>query len=169
MVPLFVLLLIGFLFAFFGGVDALHEFLGGEIVVMGTSTRSPEFQVFLGGAIVFLEFAIILFSMLDHVIDTLRETIRPLARLIPLGAFLASIYQTFTPIVRDLVARSTGTATAETVYIARAVENGTLSQGILLTLGTMILFLLANRILGTENAEIRALRAELAKYRRVLK
>jgi hypothetical protein len=54
-------------------------------------------------------------------------------------------------------------------YIATAVENGSLTEGILLTLGTMLLFILATRALSSESAEVRALRAELAKYRKVLK
>ena len=171
MVKLLVLLLFVFLFAFFGGMDAIHQNLlgGGGIRIMGTSTKSPEFQAFLGGGVVFLEFAIILFSMLDRIVDTIRETIKPLARLIPLGAFLTAIYQTFTPIVQGIANRGVGAANTETAYIANAVADGSLSQGALFTLGTMILFLLANRVFGAENPEVRALRAELAKYRRALR
>ncbi len=169
MVGLFVILLTVFLLAFFGGMDQLHELLGGQINIMGTTTGSPEFQVFLGGAIAFLEFVIILFSMLDRIIDTLRETVKPLARLVPLGAFITVIYQTFAPIFQDFASRGMGAAGTDSTYIAQAVSNGTLSQGILLTLGTMLLFLLANRIFGGESDEVRALKAELAKYRKVRK
>jgi len=167
MVAIFVLLLIGFLVAFFGGTELLNEFVGGQVQIMGTSLDSPAVQVFLGGGIIFLEFVIILFAMLDRIVDTIKEVIKPLAKLIPLGAFLTSIYQTFEPIVKSFLPKEiVGAAGNNPGYIAQAVQDGTLSRGILLTLGTMILFLLANRALRPESEEVKALKAELAKARR---
>lgn len=167
---IFVLLLIVFLVAFFGGIDALNQYLGGEVQILGTSLKSPEVQVFLGGGIVLFEFIIILFSMLDRIIDTIKEVIRPVAKLIPLGAFLTAIYQTFEPIIKSFLPEQVvGAAGNNPGYIAQAVNDGTLTQGILLTLGTMILFLLAGRALRPDNAEVKRLQAELARTRRALR
>ena len=161
-----VLLLIIFLAAFFG-LDILPQFLGGtEIEVMGVrvaSLNNPTLQLALGGAVVFLQFAIIIFSMLGHIGDTIRETIKPVARLFLLGAFLASAYYMFEPIVAPILFEQ------QPPNVAAVVEDDTLKIGILLTLGTMMLFLAANRTLRTESEEIKALRRELARYRRVLK
>ncbi|MCB0209070.1 MAG: hypothetical protein KDJ52_07065 [Anaerolineae bacterium] len=166
MVNIFVLLLIFFLAAFFG-VDLLPQFLGGtQIEVMGVRVASldnPNLQVILGGAVVFLQFAIIIFSMLGHIGDTIRETIKPVARLFLLGAFLASAYYMFEPIIGPVLFEQ------QPLDVAAIVTGDTLKVGILLTLGTMILFLMANRNLRTESEEIKALRRELARYRRVLK
>ena len=163
-----VLLLIIFLAAFFG-LDILPQFLGGnDLQVMDTridvsSLNNPTLQLALGGAVVFLQFAIIIFSMLGHIGDTIRETIKPVARLFLLGAFLASAYYMFEPIVAPVLFEQ------QPPNVAAVVEDDTLKIGILLTLGTMMLFLAANRTLRTESEEIKALRRELARYRRVLK
>lgn len=166
MVRLLVLLLIIFLVAFFGK-DIFAQISGGhDIEVMGTvvgSLDDKNVEIFLGSAIAFLEFAIILFAMLHRIADTIREIIKPIARLVPLGAFVASIYTTFKPIVENILFANDGTA------VASVVDSSSFTIGILLTLGTMLLFLMANRILGEESAEVRALRAELAKYRRALR
>lgn len=177
---LFVLLLIIFLVAFFGGIEAFADFYRdyvnqqGDVRILGllslTSLTSPEFKVFLGGGIVFLEFVIILFSMLDRIVDTIKEIIRPVAKLIPLGAFLTAIYQTFKPIVESLLPQEVvGAAGNNPGYIAQAVRDGSLTTGILLTLGTMILFILAGRALRPENEEVKKLQAELARTRRALR
>lgn len=167
MVVLFVILLIGFLATFFG-IDIYTEIIGGsDIEVMGTtvgSLKDENVKIFLGGAIAFLEFAIVLFSMLQRIADTIREVIKPVARLLPLGAFLTAIYTTFEPIVSKFFV-----ASESDVDVAAVVNSSSFSFGILLTLGTMLLFLLANRILGGDSAEIRALRAENAKIRRLLR
>ena len=165
MVRLFVLLLIIFLIVFFG-LDIITEVFGSEIQVMDTtvgSLKDKNVEIFLGGAIAFLEFAVILFSMLHRIADTIREIIKPIARLVPLGGFLASIYMTFKPIADNIFSGG------DSASVAAIVDSGSFSFGILLTLGTMLLFLVANRILGEESAEVRALRAELAKYRRALR
>ena len=167
---LFVLLLIVFLAAFFGGIDALNTYMGGDVQILGTSLKSPAVQVFLGGGIVFLEFIIILFSMLDRIVDTIKEVIRPVAKLIPLGAFLTAIYQTFEPIVKSFFPQQiVGAAGNNPGYIVQAVNDGSLTRGILLTLGTMILFILAGRALRPDNAEVRKLQAELARTRKALR
>ncbi|MCB0163893.1 MAG: hypothetical protein KDI79_06700 [Anaerolineae bacterium] len=160
------LLLIIFLIAFFG-LDLMPQILGGtEIEVMGVrvaSLSNPNLKLLLGGAVVFLQFAIILFSMLGHIGDTIRETIKPMARLFLLGAFLASAYYMFQPIVAPVLFEG------QPPNVAAVINDDTLKIGIMLTLGTMILFLMANRTLRTESEEVKALKRELARYRRVLK
>lgn len=171
MVGIFVVLLIIFLTAFFG-LDQYASAMGAEdlrIRYLGISLLSPEFRVFLGLGIVFLEFAVILFSMLDRIVDTVRETIKPLARLIPLVAFLTASYQTFAPILRNSVIIEDAGPAVQTNYLFNVVNDSGFRAGILLTLFTMILFLLANRALRSESDEVKALRAELAKYRRLMR
>jgi hypothetical protein len=119
--------------------------------------QSTEFRAFLGIAILICEFIIILFAMLYGVADTLRDIIRPLARLIPLGLFLLAIYRTFVPIF---------TSEDPVAYLTTAAADGTLTRTILFSLGTMLLFVLANRALGGETSKIKSLEAELAKHRR---
>lgn len=167
---LFVLLLIVFLVAFFGGISAFNNFMGGDVKILGISLTSPEVQVFLGVGIVFLQFAIILFFMLDLIVDTIKEVIKPVAKLIPLGAFLTAGYQTFAPIVKSfLPTEVVGAAGNNPGYIVQAVNDGSLTTGIFLTLGTMILFILASRALRPDNEEVRKLQAELARTRRALR
>lgn len=175
MIGIFVVLLVIFLAAFFGleqyvnavgARDLSVQYLG---VDLGISVLSPTFRAFLGLGIVFFEFAIILFSMLDRIVDTVRETIKPLARLIPLIAFLIASYQTFAPFLLNSVTVEDAGPAIQTNELFEVVNSSGFSAGILLTLFTMILFLLANRALRSENAEVKALRAEVAKYRRLLR
>jgi hypothetical protein len=167
MVVVFILLLIAVLATFFG-IDIYTEIAGGsDIEVMGAtvaSLKDENVKILLGSAIAFLEFAIVLFAMLQRIADTIREVIKPVARLLPLGAFLTTIYTTFEPIVTSFFF-----AADSDVDVAAVVNSSSFSFGILLTLGTMLLFLLANSILGGDNAEIKALRAENAKIRRLLR
>jgi hypothetical protein len=142
------------------------------MLVMNTynlqSLQSTEFRAFLGIAIIVCEFVIILFSMLFHIADTLRDVIKPLARLIPLGLFVLAIYRTFAPLFTAfLPTEITGAAeTSAIAYLTEAAANGTLTQTILFSLGSMLLFVLANQALGGETSRIRTLEAELAKLRR---
>ena len=171
----FVLLLLFFLASFFG----LEYF---DVEIFGTTVRTAltdygislsAVRVFLGIGIAFCEMAIIALSMLDRIGDTIKETIRPLMRLIPLGAFLTAIWNTFSPIIFSLlpagVAQAFGTAKNEG-YITQAVNNGTFSEGVILTLATMLFFILTTYALGRhrDSAEVRALRAELAKYKKLV-
>jgi len=163
---LYIFILIGFLISFFSP-NILEKLAGGDIQIMGFSLQSPELKAFLAGGIVFLEFSIILFAMLDRIVDTIREIIRPIAKLLPLVAFLTSTYQTFGPLVKSFLPQSVVGPTGNNPdYITIAVADGSFSRGILLTLGTMLLFLLANRALMSESEEVRALKAELKKARK---
>ncbi len=171
-----VLLLLGFLAAYFGfPVISLvfTEVTGSEVRVMGSSleqlTQDPRVQVFLGGGIILIQFAIILFSMLDRIANTIREIIKPVARLIPLAAFGVAAYQTFEPLISGLLNPNFVAEGADTAALASAVESGAITRAVLITLGTMILFLLSNRLMSAESEEVKRLRAELARTRRALR
>jgi hypothetical protein len=168
-----VVLLIVFLTAFFG-IDRFVDWFAGDaqdaqIKYLEIPLSSPQIRIFLGLGTVFLEFAIILFSMLDRIVDTIRETIKPLARLIPLGAFLISIYQTFAPLLTNSVSMEGAGPAVRTSNLVNIVNDNSFSEGILLTVFTMLLFLVADRALRSESEEVKALKAELAKYRRALR
>lgn len=169
MVRLFVLLLLLF-FGIYIGLDILRvtqrDVMVGDISAQ--SLQSAQFRAFLGIAIIICEFVIILFSMLFHIADTLRDVIKPLARLIPLGLFVLAIYRTFSPLLTVfLPTEVTGAAQENAMnYMTMAATDGTLTQTILFSLGSMLLFVLANRALGGENPEIKALKAEVARLRR---
>jgi hypothetical protein len=171
MVRAFVLLLLLFFGAYIG-LEILRA-TQQDMLVMGTynlqSLQSTEFRAFLGIAIIICEFIIILFSMLFHIADTLRDVIKPMARLVPLGLFVLAIYRTFAPILSSFLPTEI-TVAAETdpiAYLTAAAADGTLTRTILFSLGSMLLFVLANRALGAESSELRALKAEVAKLRRV--
>ena len=169
MVSFFVLMLIVFLGLFYGP-DLYTNATGTQIQVAGVSLQSPQIQVFLASGIAFLQFAIVLFSVLDRVADTIKLIIRPIAVLLPLSAFLMALYKTFAPIVESLLPQAVvGAAGDNPAYIAQAAQDGSLTRGILITLGTMLLFLLAYRALTAESEEVRALKAELARTRRALR
>ena len=119
--------------------------------------QSDQIRAFLGIGIIICEFVIILFSMLYGIADTIRDVIKPLARLIPLGLFVLAIYRTFEPIF---------TAEDPVAYLMEAASDGTLTRAILFSLGSMLLFVLANRALGGETLRVKSLEAELAKLRR---
>jgi hypothetical protein len=169
MVGLIILLLIGFLIGYFGP-ELYAQLTGVDMQIMGVSFRSTEIRVLLGLGTVFLEFALVLFTMIDRISDTIRETIKPLIRLVPLIAFVATAWNTFVPFFAPLLPQEiAGAAAANQIDIATAVENGSFGKSILLMLGTMLLFVIANRALSAESSEVRALRAELSKYRRALR
>jgi hypothetical protein len=169
MVGLFVLLLVLFFGAYiFFGLDLFTQLTGNELRIANMSLQSDEFQALLGLAIIICEFVIILFSMLFSIADTLRDVIKPLARLIPLGLFMLSMYRIFSPLLAVfLPSEITGAAEVDPMeYMTAAAADGTLTQMILFSLGSMLLFVLANRALGGESSEVRALKAEVAKLRR---
>ena len=172
MIALFVLLLIVFFATFFGFDTLAHSMgaAGGDVVQIATvqdfqiSLSLPALRAFLGGGIVFFEFIIIVFSVLDRVLDTIRALIRPLAVLVPLGAFLVSAYKTFEPIIRILLPAPVGAGNPD--EIAAAVNAPAFNTNVLLTFGTMVVYLITTYFLKEEGKEVKALRAEIAKLRR---
>lgn len=169
MVRLFVLLLLLFFGAYIG-VEILRA--TGRSVEYGDVSlqflQSDAVRASLGIGIIVCEFVIILFSMLFHIADTIRDVIKPLARLIPLGLFVLAIYRTFSPLITGfLPTEITGAAQTDPfAYLSTAAASGTLTQTILFSLGSMLLFVLANRALGGDTSRIKTLEAELAKLRR---
>ena len=161
MVRAFVLLLL-LLSGLYIGLEILRV-TDSDLMILGQTYSLPpllestEFRAFLGIGIIICEFVIILFSMLYGIADTIRDVIKPLARLIPLGLFVLAIYRTFEPIF---------TAEDPVAYLTEAAANGTLTRAILFSLGSMLLFVLANRALGGETLRVKSLEAELAKLRR---
>ena len=174
-IALFVLLLIGFFAAFFG-FDALAHAMGAastDVVVhiatiqdFQISLSLPALRAFLGSGIVFFEFIIIVFSVLDRVLDTIRALIKPIAVLVPLGAFLVSAYKTFEPIINTVLPKPYGAG--EPAAIAGAVDSPAFSTNVLLTFATMVVYLITTYFLREESKEVKALKAENAKLRRQL-
>ncbi len=169
MVSLFVLLLVVFLGMFYGP-GLYTSATGNEIQVAGVSLQSPQVQVMLASGIAFLQFAIVIFSVLDRIADAIKLMIKPIAVLLPLLAFLAAMYRTFAPIFASFLPQAvTETVGISSVNIAQWVTSRDFATGILITFGTMLLFLLAYRALTAESDEVRALKAELARTRRALR
>lgn len=168
MVALFVLLLLIFFAAFFG-LDQATQALGiasnnSDILL----TTVGEYQVslsragvrtFLGGGIVLFELLIIVMSVFDRIMDTIKATVRPVATLVPLVAFLYSVYNTFRPIIENFLS-------GDVEYIAQAVNDPSFTQEVLVTFGLMVLFLVVAGILGGESAEMRRMRSELQRYKK---
>ena len=169
MIGLFVLLLLIFLGLFYGP-GLYSSATGADIQVAGVSLQSAQIQVVLASGIAFLQFAIVIFSVLDRIAETFKLIIKPIAVLLPLVAFLAAMYRTFAPIFASFLpqgaAQAMGVSSAD---IATWVTSAQFATGILITFGTMLLFLLAYRALTTESDEVRALKAELARTRRALR
>jgi hypothetical protein len=167
MVRGFVLLLLLFFGAYIG-LEVLRA-TQQEMMWGSYSLQSTEVRAALGIAIITCEFVIVLFSMLFHIADTLRDVVKPLARLIPLSLFVTAIYKTFSPLLMGfLPTEITGAAETNPFdYLTQAAASGTLTQTILFSLGSMLLFVLANRALGAESSELRALRAEVTKLRKI--
>lgn len=172
MALLFSTLLIIFLLSFFGLEHfANNVMLASDIRVLGISILSEEFRAFLGVGTIFCEAALIFFVMLDKVGDVVRAALKPVVRLIPLGAFLFAAWDTLTPILvplfPDSVGRSLGVA--NNVSIQQTVNTGSFATGVVITLVTMLFFALtANAIKSPESERIRRLEAELARYKKML-
>lgn len=170
MVPLSALLLIIFLAAFFW-LDQFTQILAGlqianiagDDIVLGAirgfqvSISKAGLRAFLGAGAVFFEFLIIVLSLLDRVMDTIKALVRPLTVIVPLAGFLYSAYQTFEPIVRSLLPTEISGASTNLVEI---VSQPQFNQRVLITFALMVLYLLFSRLFAADNAEVRALRAE---------
>jgi hypothetical protein len=127
-------------------------------------------QILLGVGILICQMAIILFSMLDRIGYAIRAIVVPLIRLIPLLAFLTSVWKTYSPIIFNLLPPSFGEVFGVTTsegYMVQAVSDGTFSRGVIITLITMIIFVIASFALRPrDSAQIKALKSENAKLRK---
>lgn len=169
------LILIILLFAFFGLEGFVVNYVGAaDVRIMGISLLSNGFRGFLGLAIVFCEIGIILYSMLDRVGDAIRDVIKPLLRLLPLGAFLSTSYDTFSPLVYSIlpveVSAAMGEPSYENLNFAQSVNTPAFSEGILLTLFTMLLFIITSGALSKtrDSSRIGELEAQVRRYRKEL-
>jgi hypothetical protein len=135
-----------------------------------------EIQTWLGVGVLFCLFVIVIFSMLDPIGDTIKSLIKPLIKLIPLFAFLTALWKTYSPVIFSVlpagVAEAFGTAKTDN-YVAQSVSDGTFLTGVLATLGTMLLFVIATYALrrtGPDNEQIiKELRAQNERLRRQLR
>lgn len=173
----FVILLILFLAGFLGldfGMDV--RILGSNpffaAATQQTGIPLETIKNLMGIGVLFCEFVIILFSMLDRIGDTLRESIKPLVRLFPFGLFIITAWNIFSPIILALLPVGVATAMNEPqMELAQAISSASSTPKLLLSLGAMFLFMLTNYALGRspENPEVRALRAENEKLRKELR
>lgn len=173
------LLLIIFLAAFFW-LDQFTQILVGlniasvadNHIILGTfsgfqvAVSQPGLRAFLGIGAVFFEFLIIVMSMFDRVLDTIKVIIKPLTVVVPLIAFVYSAYQTFEPVVRTLL--PTEISGASTNDLVSIVSSSDFNQKVLITFAFMVLYLIFSRLFVTDNAELKALRAENQRLKRKL-
>ncbi len=174
MIIIFSLLLIIFLAGFFGLEPfATNVLQASDVRILGYSILSPEFQVFLGIGAVFCEAVIIFMGMLDHIGETIRTAIKPIARLVPLVVFIGSAWETLSPIVLNILppnAAATIGYVQSPAYMTTAVRTGQLADGILWTLGTMILFAITTYALGRrqDTDQVQSLKREVERLRRAI-
>lgn len=187
--PVFVILLIIFLCAFLGlrpfvttvlqarGVQAQ------DVEVMGVSIFGIGVQVFLAIGIIFLEFVIIFISLLDRIGETIKAVLKPLVSLVPLGLFISSLKNTFTPIflsvLPDNLALELGGATLTANagvarnedYLIAAVTNGSFTRDVVLTVVFMLLFAIISYTMVKPrdfSEEVKRLRAENERFKKLL-
>jgi len=163
----FIFLLLVFL-GMFLGLDFYTTATASQDVYIATVQNN---QVFMSGTgarvvlvlgIVFCEFVIIFLSVFDRILDTVKMLIRPILTTVPLATFLYSTYQTFVPIVRNLIPVQGG----DPVKIAEVVSDPAFDSRILITIGAMLFYLAVSRVFGGEHAEIQKLRAENQKLKK---
>jgi hypothetical protein len=172
--PFLIVMLVVFLTAFLGLEQFANNVMqASDIRILGFSILSEEFRVFLGAGTIFFEAAIIFFVMLDRVGDVIRTALIPVARLVPLVLFVFTAWNTLAPVIVPLLPAGVGELVGvygNQVTVAQTVSSGSFAVGVMLTLGTMLFFALTTYTLGRqENAEVRALRQELARYQKALK
>lgn len=134
-----------------------------NIAGMQLSISKAGLRVLLGGGAVFFQFIIIVTSMFDRIMDTLKAVVRPITILVPLIAFLFSAYQTLDPVVKSLLPTE---ITGASVDFASTVNQAEFSRNVILTFGTMVLYLLFARIFRPESDEVKSLRAEIRRLKR---
>ena len=170
----FLALLVFFMAGFFGlgyfdvQVSETYPPLIATLTQAGISLTT--IQVLLGVGILICQVAIILFGMLDRIGYAIRAIVVPFLRLVPLIAFLTSVWKTYSPILFNLLpdrfAEVFGVTTTEN-YMAQAVSDGTFATGVTVTLITMVLFVIVSFALRPgDTAQVKALKAENAKLRK---
>ncbi len=151
LVILLILLLVPF---FIAEPLANSVFQASDVKIFGVSLLGEEVHTLLGIAIAICELAIVMFSMLGRIRDTIDDLLRPLLRFLPLAAFFFVFFDTFRPIFANFFPGLFG-APDPNITIAQAVSQDTFSEGVLLTVGAMVLFLMTNRFLKTPEKTVR--------------
>ena len=129
-----------------------------------------EVQVLLGVAILFCQLAIILFSMLDRIGFAILAIVKPLLRLVPVLAFLTTVWKTYSPLVFNLLpdrfSEIFGVSTTDD-YLAQSIADGSFTRGVILTIVTMLFFVIVSYALRpSDSPQVRQLKAENAKLRK---
>jgi hypothetical protein len=160
-VLIFVLLLLIFLAGFLG-LDFYTTATASQDLYIATVQDN---QVFMSGdgarvvlvlGIIFCEFVIIFLSVFDRILDTIKMLIRPILTTVPLATFLYSTYQTFVPIIRNLIPVQGG----DPIKIADVVRDPAFDSRVLITIGAMLFYLAIAKVFGGSDAELKKLRAE---------
>lgn len=168
MVRLFVFLLIICLALYFGP-NLYTSTTDQAIKVAGTPVQDiAQIKVLLAGGIAFFQVAIVIFALLDQIANTIKLIIKPFAVLLPLVAFLATMYQTFMPVIAPFLPNQVASTMGAdaSINMTSWVNSPEFTTGILLTLAMMLFFLATYKALTAESSELRTLRAELAKAKR---
>jgi hypothetical protein len=169
MAKIFVFLLVLFLIAFFG-LYFMNQVMGPvDLQIMGVTVMQLDYNILsvvMALGIAASQIAIISFALIDRMFDTIRDVVRISVRLGSLVAFGGTAYQTFWPLIQSFLPQeivgAQGGNPAAAIAIAQSQEFVT---GLLLTLGLMLVYLVANRGLRSDSAQVRALQAELARRR----
>lgn len=170
---IFVILLIIFVIAFIslGYFDVqVTENTTLLVALNDLGITTDELQILLGVAILFCLLAIILFSMLDRIGFAILSLVKPLLRIIPLLAFLTTVWKTYSPIVFNLLpdrfAEIFGVSTTDG-YLSQSISDGTFMLGVILTILTMLVFVLVSFVLRPgDTAQVKQLKAENARLRK---
>jgi hypothetical protein len=174
-VRFFIFLLIISLAGFFGLQQFTNNFLlASDIRILGFSILTPGFRFFLGACVVFCEFAIIFFSMLDKIGEAIKAALVPVVRLIPMGAFIAAVFRMFSPLLATLMPETAARfgAYSAQANMSQAIQVGVTGENVLLTLLTMLLFYITFRVLSApraENPQVKDLQARLQRCEKQLK
>jgi hypothetical protein len=170
---IFVTLLIIFVIAFVG-LGSYEINITDNFALMATlndfGITTDELQIILGVAILFCQLAIIMFSMLDRIGFAILAIVKPLLRLVPVIAFLTTVWKTYSPIVFNLLpdrfAEIFGVSTADG-YLSQSISDGSFMLGVFLTIVSMLFFVLVSYALRPgDTAQVRQLKAENAKLRK---
>lgn len=149
------MLLIILLIPFFVAEPLINSvFNARDVKVFGVSFVGQQVHTFLGIAIVICEIAIVLFSMLGRMRDTLDDILRPFLRFAPLYAFFEVFRRSFRPILTRYFPFLFGSPEQE-ASIAQAVSSNAFTEGVLLSVGALILFIITNNFLSKWRRSVR--------------
>jgi len=127
-------------------------------------------QILLGVAILFCQIAIILFSMLDRIGFAILSIVKPLLRLVPVLAFLTTVWKTYSPILFNLLpdrfSEIFGVSTTDD-YLAQSIADGSFTRGVIYTIVLMLFIVIFSHALRPgDSPQVRQLKAENAKLKR---